>query len=490
MRFCSFGFWRGISVITAALLAVGTGVFQVSEPRAENAAAGPTFEPGDISIGEPIALPFAGPRPDPAASAVAPHVAPQTDQPFPAPRSPTGSAQGLNQLTPIGPRPVPPQAVLPPSSAAAAGQGWLGLAVAESSVPGRWIVDTVAPVGPAAAAGILPGDEVRGINGLPLRNADEVSQALTAIAPGQPVGLAIARGEQVRDVQLIAAARPAAAPFAATAPLTASIPDPTPGAGPPAAFSPPAPPAVITTPPAAVPAHPITPPSFDAGSPRPAGAAGELPATRFGGMRDGSAISSTRRDQSPQAEPAIAAPFDHDPQAPSSPAGSGGRTALGVRTLPIDDGLQARFQLPAASGAYVLGVIQDLPASKAGVPPGSVIVSLDDRPVRSPEELTRLVTNGPVGRPVSLEYILPGGTPQRAEVVLQNLEQPLVEALVGAPEPQSSGIPVLQPGPSPTTARRPPLSLGGEATAAMRIEIDWLRARLRLLEQRLDAVTP
>ena len=161
-----------------------------------------------------------------------------------------------------------------------------------------------------------------------------------------------------------------------------------------------------------------------------------------------------------------------------------------MRTLPIDDGLQARFQLPAASGAYVLGVIQDLPASKAGVPPGSVIVSLDDRPVRSPEELTRLVTNGPVGRPVSLEYILPGGTPQRAEVVLQNLEQPLVEALVGAPEPQSSGTPVLQPGPSPTTARRPPLSLGGEATAAMRIEIDWLRARLRLLEQRLDAVTP
>jgi hypothetical protein len=396
----------------------------------------------------------------------------------------------MNQLTPISPRPMAPQAALAPLSAAAAGQGWLGLAVAESSVPGRWIVDTVAPVGPAAAAGILPGDEVRGINGLPLRSADEVSQALTAIAPGQQVGLAIARGEQVRDVQLIAAARPAAAPFAAAAPLTASIPAPTPGAGPLPTFSAPAPPAVITTPPAAVPARPFPPPSVDAGSPRPAVAAGEPPATRFGGMREGSAVSSTRRDESPQVDPAIAAPLTHTPQELAAPASSAGRTALGVRTLPIDDGLQARFRLPAASGAYVLGVIQDLPASKAGVPPGSVIVSLDDRPVRSPEELTRLVTSGPVGRPVSLEYVLPGGTPQRADVVLQTLEQPLVEALVGSPEPQSTGVPVLQPGPSPTTARRPPLPLGADATAAMRIEIDWLRTRLRVLELRLDAVTP
>jgi len=396
----------------------------------------------------------------------------------------------MNQLTPISPRPMAPQAALAPLSAAAAGQGWLGLAVAESSVPGRWIVDTVAPVGPAAAAGILPGDEVRGINGLPLRNADEVSQALTAIAPGQQVGLAIARGEQVRDLQLIAAARPAAAPFAAAAPLTASIPAPTPGAGPAAAFSAPAPPAVITTPPAAVPARPVPPPSFDAGSPGPAAAASEPPATRFGGMRESSAIASTRRDESPQADPAIAAPLTHAPQELVAPASSAGRTALGVRTLPIDSGLQARFRLPAASGAYVLGVIQDLPASKAGVPPGSVIVSLDDRPVRSPEELTRLVTSGPVGRPVSLEYVLPGGTPQRADVVLQTLEQPLVEALVGSPEPRSTGVPVLQPGPSPTTARRPPLPLEADATAAMRNEIDWLRARLRLLEQRLDAVTP
>ena len=60
------------------------------------------------------------------------------------------------------------------------------------------------------AAGINPGDEVRAIGGLPLRNADDVAQALTSISPGQEVRLAIGRGEQVSDVTLTAVPRPTA----------------------------------------------------------------------------------------------------------------------------------------------------------------------------------------------------------------------------------------------------------------------------------------
>lgn len=131
----------------------------------------------------------------------------------------------------------------------------------------------------------------------------------------------------------------------------------------------------------------------------------------------------------PQLQPAPAPPTQAAPGIDDT--ASKGRTALGVRTLPVDPSIQARFNLPEPAGALVIGVVHDLPASKAGVPPGSVIVALDNQPVRSPSELTRLVTSGQVGKPVTLQYILPGGEQRKAEVSLQSLEVPLERALVG-----------------------------------------------------------
>lgn len=172
-----------------------------------------------------------------------------------------------------------------------------------------------------------------------------------------------------------------------------------------------------------------------------------------------------------------------------------GRTALGVRTLPIDPELQSRFKLSDPSGAYVIGVVQDLPASKAGVPPGSVIVSLDNRPVRSPDDLTRLVTSGPVGRPVTLQYVLPGGASHRADVVLQSLERPLEAALVG-PEPMTpTPAPQFQPS-LPTTTSRRPVNAGSQTpnleneASAIAAEIRDLRLRLEQLERRLETIVP
>ena len=63
-------------------------------------------------------------------------------------------------------------------------------------------------------------------------------------------------------------------------------------------------------------------------------------------------------------------------------------------------------------------------------PPGAVIVALDHQPVRSPEDLTRLVAGCPVGRAVSLEYVLLGGVQRRAEVELKPLDAPLRQALM------------------------------------------------------------
>ena len=167
-----------------------------------------------------------------------------------------------------------------------------------------------------------------------------------------------------------------------------------------------------------------------------------------------------------------------------------GRTALGVRTVPVDAAVQARYRLPEASGAYVIGVVGDLPASKAGVPPGSVIVAIRNQPVRGPEELTRLVTSGPVGAPVPLQYVLPGGESREAEVVLQSLELPLERALVADDDPAAANPSIprrterfVPPAIAPTTASVP-LTLGDEVRL-LRREIERLEQRLERLEPRL-----
>jgi hypothetical protein len=133
-------------------------------------------------------------------------------------------------------------------------------------------------------------------------------------------------------------------------------------------------------------------------------------------------------------------------------------------------------------------VVGDLPASKAGIPPGSVIVSLADRPVRSPQELTQLVAAGPTNRPLPLHYVLPGGTEKRADVVLQSLELPLEQALVSEPSLQPSAAPALEQSPPEfRTSRRPESGGSGEA-GELRREVGRLRTLLEAVEQRLERI--
>ena len=438
----------------AACVALLGGVASGRSLRAADNAEAQPFVPGEISIGEPIVLP-------------------------------------PNQAPPAAPAAAAPPGAVP-------GNGWLGIVVAESRTPGRWVVADVAAGSPAAAAGIRIGDDVRAINGTRLQSADDVSQSLTALAPGQAVSVAIARDESVADVRMTAGPRPA--PAAARG-WQAAPADPAPampnrsgfaGGAPPAAVA--MPPALATTAPlpaaAAAPAQPApsvlvpppvtTPSRFAAPSAFAAApASGFLPAA-------------------PAAVPGPTAPppsVAHELPPPQAAPGGRGRTALGVRTVPIDAETQSRFRLPALRGAYVIGVVQDLPAARAGVPPGSVIVALDARPVSSPDDLTRMVTSGPVGRPVSLEYVLPGGAAKKAEVVLQPLELPLERALLGTDPAAAPSVPALLPSPAPRVASpvmeafpyRANRPADATALEAAREELRRLRARLDALERDLGA---
>jgi membrane-associated protease RseP (regulator of RpoE activity) len=299
------------------------------EPPADSVS--PRFQPGEISIGEPLQLPA---RPRMAAPADTPA--------FEAPRArPDATTQ------------APP----------AAGNGWIGLTVDDKVVTGRLVVVDVAAAGPADQVGIRLQDHLLAIDGVPLRSADQLAAALAAIAPGSTVKVAVGRGDQIDEIAIEAVARPAKPPAR----------------------------------------------EWQKAEPGRPTVAREAP------------------------RPAVVTPTLSPPAVPQpvAAAAAKGRTALGVRTMPVDQSVAERFKLTQPSGALVIGVVHDLPASKAGVPPGSVIVALDNQPVRSPNELTQLVTHGPIGRPVTLQYILPGGEQRRAEVSLQSLEVPLERALVG-----------------------------------------------------------
>lgn len=449
------------------LLAAGRGV------AADGDKPAPPFQPGEISVGDPISLPVVPPAAGKQAAADATNAA---DAPPTAPAQPSAAAS--------------PQTVIP-------GNGWLGLTAEESKQPGRWVVADVAANGPAAAAGIRPGDELRAINGTTLSNAEELAQSMTSFAAGQDVRLAIGRGAEVVDVVVQAAPRPPAAAKPNWQSATAA-----PAAGPAAAAAPApaaAPGGVAAVPPSAVaPSAPQTPAPegfrsavVDAPAPLPGPAGSRWRTPDFAPAAAAAEPSRLAADTpaarlEPPAE--TSGPVSQPPALPAADrlaadaAATGrGRPALGVRTLPIDAGIQARFRLTEPTGAYVLGVVQDLPASRAGVPPGSVIVALGDQPVRSPADLTKLVTGGPVGRPVSLEYVLPGGEERRADVVLQPLELPLQRALVG---PEPTAVPTLQRAERPVaavTAAEPPVDAD-----AVRQEVRFLRQRLERLEQWLD----
>lgn len=411
----------GAARSVATRLAVAAGCMLPLAAAAADAPAGDAdgsaqaFQPGEISIGEPIALPFG----NAAGAAAAP--APTDD---------------------------PRAAALPPPSASTAaavpGSGWLGLAVAESTVPGRWRVEEVTPGGPAARAGIVVGDELRGVNGATLASGEQVSQALTAIAAGQDVRVAVARADRVSDVVLRAEPRPAP---------RAAAPAP----------SPPRTVAAVPPPPAAA-AHPT---------------AGASP-----GWQAAASNGPTPPAPAPDPSAAVAKPERFVPPETAAPTPgaqpAAGRTALGVRTVPIDPATQARFRLAEPTGAYVIGVVQELPAARAGLPPGSVIVAVGDRPVRSPQELTRLVERGPLDRPVPVQFVLPGGESKRADVVLQPLDAALERAFVGEPAPVAE-LPQLRPGPEPRRTKRPT-----DGDTAIRDEIRTIRTRLDILERLLD----
>lgn len=96
------------------------------------------------------------------------------------------------------------------------------------------------------------------------------------------------------------------------------------------------------------------------------------------------------------------------------------RSWLGVRIQPLDPLLARSFELGHTRGALVTEVLDDSPASRAGLREQDVIVSLNERSVGDSDELPLMVSTTPQSAEVTLEVIR-DGEPMDIEVELEAL---------------------------------------------------------------------
>jgi serine protease Do len=131
------------------------------------------------------------------------------------------------------------------------------------------------------------------------------------------------------------------------------------------------------------------------------------------------------------------------------------RLAIGVRLGPADPEKTALFDPPGA--VRVVAVSPESPASRAGICPGDLILSVGGRPVSSPDHVASAIEFSPIGEPILIDILRDD---------LQTTLKPLPDPL----EPISDGIgPIAsarttdgrnaptsgRPEPSPTPIRLP-----------------------------------
>ena len=81
---------------------------------------------------------------------------------------------------------------------------------------------------------------------------------------------------------------------------------------------------------------------------------------------------------------------------------------LGVQIQPVSDDLAKTLKLKEAKGAIVGDLTAGSPAEKAGIKPGDVIVSADDKPMADNNELARYISGKSPGTAVRLKVIREG----------------------------------------------------------------------------------
>ncbi len=112
--------------------------------------------------------------------------------------SPTGGSVGIGFAIPSE---IVSRVVGELRSSGRVERGWLGVAIREESDPQGGVgIESVDRAGPAARAGVRPGDVVLAVDGASVDSANGLIKAISALPPGHEVRLRLRRGGHVMEV--------------------------------------------------------------------------------------------------------------------------------------------------------------------------------------------------------------------------------------------------------------------------------------------------
>jgi membrane-associated protease RseP (regulator of RpoE activity) len=127
--------------------------------------------------------------------------------------------------------------------------------------------------------------------------------------------------------------------------------------------------------------------------------------------------------------------------APQRPRGAK-RVYLGVFTVPVEDmasGTRRKLKLPSSDGVFVVEVMPDSPAEKAGLKHGDVITHVNGKLVDDEDELVDDLHKAGAGKQVDLTVLHEG----KKEQIKATLDEIPARALGGGAGPDEAGDEVI-----------------------------------------------
>jgi C-terminal processing protease CtpA/Prc len=118
------------------------------------------------------------------------------------------------------------------------------------------------------------------------------------------------------------------------------------------------------------------------------------------------------------------------------------RVYLGVFTVPVEDmtsGTRRKLKLPNSDGVFVIEVLPDSPAEKAGLKHGDVITHVNGKLVDDEDELVDDLNKAGAGKQVDLAVVREG----KKQEIKAKLDEIPARALGGGAGPDEAGDEVI-----------------------------------------------